>query len=351
MNSARQTIFLVDDMKTNLIAGRQALEDAYSVVTFDSGTRLLKALDKVVPDLILLDIRMPEMDGHETLRQIKKNALTAEVPVIFLTSLTNEDEEFMGLSLGAADYITKPFSPPLLRKRIEMHLQLINYNKNLKTIVEEKTSAVIELKNVVLKAVAELVDCRDSITGGHIDRIQRYLEVLIRAMKKYGVYYDEISSYDENFILLSSALHDVGKISIRDSLLLKPGKLSPEEYEELKAHTTFGEDVILRINETTSDKTFLEYAKIFAASHHEKWDGSGYPRGLKGEEIPLLGRILAIADVYDAIISERVYKNALSHSEAVEIILESKGTHFDPVLTDLFTKISDEFEEIHSSFG
>ena len=345
----RQTIFLVDDLETNLLAGRDALQDVYDVYTFDSGARMLKVLEKLTCDLILLDIKMPEMDGYEILAKLKDNALTASIPVIFLTSLSNEEDEAKGLSLGAADYIMKPFSQPLLKKRIKTQLTLVNYNNNLQAMVEEKTKAVIELKNIILKTVAELIDCRDTVSVGHAGRIQSYMEVFMNAMKKYDVYGKEIASYDEQLVLLASTLHDVGKILLREPILLKPGKLSETEYNEMKLHTTFGEKIISRINETVAEKTFLEYVGIFAVSHHEKWDGSGYPKGLSGGAIPLLGRIIAIADTYDALISERVYKEAFTHNEAVRIISLSKGLHFDPVLADLFAEINSEFEKIGST--
>lgn len=349
----KRTIFLVDDDKTNLNVGRNVLAETYNVFTLNSGSRLLKMLEKLIPDLILLDVNMPEMDGYETIQHLKANAATANIPVIFLTSLSEEALELKGLTLGAIDYITKPFSPLLLLKRIEVHLlvesqkrELINYTNNLEQMVTEKTKAVVELKNAVLEILAELLEDRDEITGGHIDRTTQYIKELLRAMKKSDIYTKELSNYDEALIVQSSQLHDVGKISIKDSILFKPEKLTNEEFEVIKAHTVFGEKIINRIKAKTSDSEFLEYARIFTVTHHEKWDGSGYPHGLEGEDIPLLGRLMAIADVYDALVSERPYKSAFPHSKAVDIIQEGKGTHFDPVLVDLMTEVSAEFAKI-----
>ena len=353
MNMQRKTIFLVDDDITNLTAGKKALSASYNVFTLSSGALLLEMLENVMPDIILLDVNMPDLDGYETLKVIKGSKKTTDIPVIFLTSLNSVETELKGLSLGAVDYITKPFSPPLLLKRLELHLlvesqknDLLRFNQQLAHLVEEKTATVVDLKNAILRTMAELVECRDEITGGHIERTNRYIKALIDGMKRCGIYEYEVSQLDENLVLQSCQLHDVGKISIRDSILRKPSKLDPEEFEEVKNHAAFGEKIILKLKENTADSSFLEYARIFAVSHHEKWDGSGYPLGLKYEEIPLLGRIMAIADVYDALVSQRPYKPCLSHEKAIKIILDCKGTHFDPVLIDLFKNIHSDFERI-----
>jgi len=360
MTQERKTVFLVDDDITNLTIGKKALSGTYNVFTLNSGQVMLDMLGKLTPDLILLDVKMPDMDGYEAIEKLKDNKETAEIPVIFLTSLTQEETELKGLSLGAIDYITKPFSPPLLLKRLEVHLlveqqkrklweqqaELLLLNNNLEQLVDEKTATVVELKNAILSVMAELVEYRDEITGGHIVRTQRYMKSLLDSMKAHGVYANEVSSLDEELILQSCQLHDVGKIAVSDGILNKPGKLSPEEFEVVKTHTTFGGKIIERLKEKTRDSDFLEYAKIFAVAHHEKWDGSGYPKGLKGEEIPLLGRMMAIGDVYDALVEERPYKAAFPHEKAVAIIMEGRGIHFDPHLIDLFAQTHQEFERI-----
>jgi len=204
----------------------------------------------------------------------------------------------------------------------------------------------VELQNAVMKTMAELVEGRDNITGGHIERTQNYLRILIEALSKSDRYKDEISSWDIELILQSAQLHDVGKIAIDDSILRKPGKLTEEEFEKIKVHTIFGEEVIQKIKKSTSEHAFLEQARILASTHHEKWDGSGYPMGLKGSEIPLQGRLMAIADVYEALISDRPYKKAFSHEQAVAIIKCDSGKHFDPLLVDLFLNVSDEFNKV-----
>ncbi|MDR2591561.1 MAG: response regulator [Chitinispirillales bacterium] len=356
--AARKTIFMVDDNLTNLTVGKNALLGAYRVFTIPSGKKLFEMLDKTTPDMILLDIEMPDMNGYEIIKLLKANETTADIPVIFLTARSDSGSELEGLSLGAIDYISKPFSPPLLLKRIEVHMlveeqkrELENYSRNLQGMVEEKTKTVLDLQNAILRTVAELVECRDDTTGGHIERTQSYLQILVDALWTDPMYRDEVSSWNIDFLLQSSQLHDVGKIAIKDSILQKPSKLTPEEFEEMKTHTTFGIKVIEKIQENTSEATFLEYAKIFASTHHEKWDGSGYPCGLIGEAIPLQGRLMAIADVYDALISERPYKKAFTHEEAVKIISDGSGSHFDPNLVKLFLEREQEFKLISKSMG
>ena len=346
MEPDKSTIFIVDDNKSNLVTASEALAGDYRVITMDSGARLLKMLEKLIPDLILLDVEMPEMDGYAVMERLKQDWRFEQIPVIFLTALDSAETELKGLTMGAADYILKPFMPRLLLKRIEQHLTLVDYRLNLEKMVEDKIQEVVALKNAVLKTTAELVEHRDGTTGNHIERTQLYLRLLIQVMRERGVYIREVSSFDLELVVQSSQLHDVGKIYIRDTILLKPGKLTDEEFDEIKKHTTFGEQIILQMGENIPDNSYLEYARTFAISHHEKWDGSGYPKRLSGEGIPLLGRIMALADVYDALVSDRPYKKSFSHSEAVKIIENGSGTHFDPALVKLFLEVHSEFEEI-----
>jgi len=352
MGDGMKTIFLVDDDITNLAAGNDALCRHYNVITMNSGGRLIKMLESHTPDLILLDVEMPEMDGYDTIKTLKNHERTKNIPVIFLTAQSDTESEIKGLSLGAIDYIIKPFSPPLLVKRIQVHLlvesqkkQLVNFNENLKAMVDTRTKMIEQLKNSLLKTMAELVDYRDGATGEHIERTQLYMSLLLETLQKTEKYKKEIESWDMELILQSSQLHDVGKIAIRDDILQKPDKLTYDEYEEIKKHVTLGESVIERIKNNTQERAFFEQAKILITTHHEKWNGSGYPKGLKGEEIPLQGRLMAIADVYDALISERPYKKAFTHEEAVDIIIGDRGEHFDPDLVDLFLGIADKFKE------
>ena len=352
MSRPRKTICLVDDDITNLNIGSNVLSEHYNVLTLDSGFRLLKVLEKRIPDMILLDVDMPEMSGYETITNIRQNGYT-DVPVIFLTAKNDNESELEGLSLGAIDYITKPFSPSLLLKRIEVHLlvefqkrELVRFNNSLQEMVDIKTREVLELQNAILAAMAELVENRDAVTGGHIERTKKYLRILIDGLKNRGPYADIVSEWNIELILQSSQLHDVGKIAVSDSILCKPERLTSEEFEKMKLHTVFCNSVIEKIKENTSQHDFLAQAQIMASTHHEKWDGSGYPIGLKGDEIPLQGRLMAIADVYDALVSERPYKKPFSHEEAVAIIKRDSGSHFEPSLVKLFEDVSNDFKRI-----
>jgi putative two-component system response regulator len=350
MKNDRQKIFLVDDNMTNLTTGKTILKDRYDIFSIPSGAKLFEILEKVTPDLILLDIEMPEMDGYEALKKLKCEKKTRDIPVVFLTARGDPGSELEGLNLGAIDYISKPFSPPLLLKRIENHLliqdqqrTLKDYNDNLQQMVQKRTRQVVELQNSILNSITEMVEFRDGVTGGHIERTQRYLKLLVDKLLTERIYWEEVSTWNLEFLVPSAQLHDVGKIAISDAILNKPGKLTPEEFEVMKTHASIGETVIEVIMKTNSDNDFLYHAKIFAGTHHEKLDGSGYPRGLKNSTIPLQGRLMAIADVYDAIIAIRPYKQPLSTGEAERIILEGREKHFDPVLTDLFQEMAPQF--------
>jgi putative two-component system response regulator len=361
----RTMIVIVDDNIANLKIAKNTLAEIYDVFTVPSAAKMFDLLERNQPALILLDIDMPEMDGYEAIRILKGNAATRDIPIIFLTAKSDSESELEGLSLGAIDYISKPFVPPLLRKRIELHLtvesqkrllekqthtledqrkQLFDFNENLQRMVEEKTGKVLELQDALLKTVADLVESRDDITGGHVERTRLGLSVLVSALDDLGLYRDQMEGWDIPLLLQSSQLHDVGKISISDQILNKPGRLTPEEFEEMKKHTAFGVKIIEKMESATAESDFLRYAKVFAGTHHEKWDGTGYPCGIAGEDIPLQGRLMAIADVYDALISDRPYKKAFSHEQAVNIMLEGRGTHFDPVLTDVFEQVACQFQ-------
>ncbi|MCL2008339.1 MAG: response regulator [Treponema sp.] len=356
MTKSRQRIILVDDNMTNLDLGRSMLKTFYEVYPAPSGEKLFEILENVIPDLVLLDVEMPEMSGYAALKKMKADDRFKNIPVIFLTAKDDEQSELEGLDLGAVDYISKPFSVPLLLKRIANHLlieqqrnDLKDYAENLEERVKEKTDEVLNLQNAVLSTVADLVEFRDELTGGHIHRTRLYMKALIEEIKREGVYAKEMEDWDLEFFLSSAQLHDVGKIAISDLVLNKPGKLDEEELKIMKTHVSVGVDAIERIMKLTYEHAFLNHAFLIAGTHHEKWDGSGYPAGLKGKNIPLEGRLMALADVYDALITVRPYKKAFSHEEACKIIEDGSGTHFDPVLVDAFKKIKPEFEKIAGS--
>jgi putative two-component system response regulator len=341
---------LVDDDMSNLLMGKEMLKDRYEVYPLPSAGKFFEILAHVLPDMILLDIEMPETNGYETMRRLRADGRFADIPVIFVTARTDEGSELEGLSLGAIDYIYKPFSAPLLLKRIENHLEaatqkkeLARYNADLQGVVRQQTGHIVDLQNSVLCTVANLVEFRDDVTGSHISRTREYLRLLIDALTRENLYREQVAGWDAALLLSSSQLHDVGKIAIGDAILNKPAKLTPEEFEIMKTHVAIGVRIIEKIEENTAEHAFLRHAKIFAATHHEKWDGSGYPLGLRGEEIPLEGRLMAIADVYDALISQRPYKPPLEAAKAERIIVAGGGKHFDPSLIEIFRKVSGDF--------
>ena len=360
MGTVRNKIILVDDNMANLAVGRNLLRTFFEVYPVPSAAKLFEILEKVSADLILLDIEMPEMNGYEAIKKLKTDSRLCDIPVIFLTSKTDEGSELEGFNLGAVDYISKPFSGPLLLKRIENQLLIVgqkkdllanqavlkDYADNLEVKVREKTQEVTSLQNAVLATVADLVEYRDGLTGGHISRTKLYLEALINELIRESIYMEEVSTWDIDLLMSSVLLHDVGKIAITDLILNKPGRLTAEEFEIMKTHVTIGVDAIGKIMNNARTNTFLRHAIPVAGAHHEKWDGTGYPLGLKGSDIPLEGRLMAIADVYDALISERPYKKAFTHAEADEIIRNSSGTHFDPILVDVYRNVSEEFAMI-----
>jgi putative two-component system response regulator len=344
-------------MLINLKIGRKVLGEDYVVFTVPSAEKLFKILEKITPDLILLDIDMPVMNGYEAIKLLKTYNTTRNIPVFFLSANSSPSYETEGLNLGAVDYVIKPYSPQLLKRRVEMHFQLeaqqkiiAGYEEKLRRVEQEKIKALGELQKNVLKTVIELVTRRDEVTGGHIERTYRYVELLLDVLVKNNIYHDIVQSWERDFLLQSTRLYDLGKVSINDQILLKPGKLTDQEYAEMKKHTLLGvkilEDIEAGLRESSTETSFLEHAKAFAGCHHEWWDGTGYPYGLKGKNIPLQGRIIAIADVYGALTAERPYKQAYTHEEAAGIIAQGKGTHFDPALVDLFLSVADQFQTI-----
>jgi len=335
----QKTIFVVDDSLTNLSMAEEALEKHYRVITLLSVEKMHEALKNLTPDLILLDIAMPGMSGFDAMKHLKSDRKYSDIPVIFLTALTDSHNEALGIELGAVDFITKPFSETVLLNRIRNHIQIDE-------IIRKRTEQLVRLKNGIVFTMADIVERRDKNTGGHVDRTSSYTRILLESMKKFGVYVDEIINWDPDLFITSAQLHDVGKINISDVILNKTGPLTESEFELVKTHTTEGENIIEQTITRTGEADFLQSAKLMAAHHHERWDGAGYPNGLKGEDIPLHGRIMAIVDVYDALVSERTYKKAYTHETAVTIIKNEAGKHFDPLITGVFCEINSQFAEI-----
>jgi len=331
-----KTIFVVDDNDTNLSMAKRVLEARYRVLTIPSAEKMFKLLEKITPDLILLDIEMPEVDGFEALSVLKSSHLYRDIPVIFLTAYSADTVEARGFEMGVVDFIIKPFSELVLLNRIKTHL-------NIDELIRERTARIRRLQNGIVTVLADVIEERDKETGGHNDRTSAYVKILIKAMEERGVYAEEIRNWDLEMVSSSARLHDMGKIHILDAILNKPGKLDKEEYEMMKIHAMDGARIIGRMINQTGEEEFLYNARLFAEYHHERWDGTGYPHGLKETEIPLQGRIMAIVDTYDALVSKRPYKEPLADEEVINIITVNAGKQFDPKIVQVFLEIKDKF--------
>ncbi len=355
----KSTILIVDDSTDSITLLNSILKTSYRIKIALSGAKALEiAAESNPPDLILLDIMMPDMDGYETCRRLKENQKTAEIPIIFLTAKTEEVDEEKGLEMGAEDYITKPPNPSIVKARIRAQLRLKSVRDFLKDKsaylemqVERRTREIAMIQDVTMIAMGSLAETRDNETGNHIRRTQNYIKILAEKLAEQRQYAAQLNPETILSLYKSAPLHDIGKVGIPDNILKKPAALDPAEFEQMKTHTVIGRDAILAAEKSIGSQTsFLSLAREIAWTHHEKWDGSGYPRGLRGNEIPRAGRLMAIADVYDALISKRVYKRAFTHEETVEIIKQGIGTHFDPEIGRAFLEISDEFREISLVF-
>ncbi len=379
-----KTLLLVDDDPAVLEVLRKSLRSQYRLRIANSGHKGLElARLEPRPDLILLDIELPDMHGYEVCSTLKSDALTAEIPVIFLSSHDNVDDITYGLGLGAVDYVTKPVAPPILQARVRTHLRLQeskallqDQNAHLESLVAKRTSDLESRTNelqartldlqssydLTIAALGCIAETRDNETGNHIHRTRDYVKRLVGHLSAHPDYRDVYSAAQWELIWKSAPLHDIGKVGIPDHILLKPGKLSNEEFSIMKRHTVLGWDAIRTAERRLKNiahgeerrvqngYSFLRFTLEITLSHHERWDGTGYPEGLSGESIPLPARLMAIADVYDALISKRVYKTAFSHEEAIKIICAERGRHFDPRIADFFLELADDFKNIAEKF-
>ncbi|MCM2463208.1 two-component system response regulator [Pseudomonas sp. CG7] len=354
------TILVVDDTPDNLMLMTALLKDRYRVKAANSGEKALRVLQgDSLPDLILLDVMMPGLSGHEVADQLKHDPRTCDIPIIFLTAMAAIEDEIHGLELGAVDYITKPISPPLVLARVDTQLKLKaaadflrDQNDYLEKEVERRTREVVAIQDVTIQAMASLAETRDNETGNHIRRTQHYVRVLAEQLRDHPRFRHFLNDETIRLLFKSAPLHDIGKIGIPDHILLKPGRFTPEEFEIMKTHTTLGRDAIQRAEDQLGVQVdFLCLAKEIAYSHQEKWDGSGYPQALAGDDIPISARLMAVADVYDALISRRVYKLGMPHEEAVEIIRQGRGSHFDPDICDAFLAHVEQFQAIAQRFA
>jgi putative two-component system response regulator len=358
-NNPLPSVLVVDDTPINLSLMTSVLKGFCRVKVANNGLRALEiARSNPPPDLILLDVMMPEMDGYEVCARLKANPETAEIPVIFLTAKTESEDETKGFECGAVDYIPKPIKVPVVLARVKAQLGLKRMadflrdkNEFLETEVQRRTEAVQAVQEVTILAMSSLAETRDNETGNHILRTQRYVKRLAEQLQQHPKYQALLTEHYIRLLFKSAPLHDIGKVGIPDHILLKPGKLTPEEFEIMKTHTTVGYEAIVRAEKSHGATVdFLQPAKEIALYHQEKWDGSGYPEGLAGQAIPLSARLMALADVYDALISKRVYKNAMSHDEAMAIIRQGRGTHFDPDVYDAFCEVEADFRKIAAEF-
>ncbi len=351
-------IMVVDDTPANVELLEEILvSDGYGVLSYTKGSRALQAAVRANPDLILLDVMMPEMSGLELCERLKADVRTESIPVIFLSALSDTEDKVKGFAAGGVDYITKPFHAQEVTVRVRTHIalnsmrkKLQEYNDHLQDLVQAQIKEIHESQLATISVLSTLSECRDGITGKHIQRTSLFCRELAVVLQRDSVYAGEISDMFIYDIFHAAPLHDIGKIGIPDSILMKPGKLTAEEFEIMKTHSTIGAENLQKVQALYPNNSFINMGVNLARSHHEKWNGTGYPQGLSGEQIPLCGRIMALVDVYDAVSSKRPYKEASTHEQTVEIIRQGSGTHFDPVIVQAFLSIESTFATIRMEY-
>ncbi|MET1080190.1 MAG: two-component system response regulator [Pseudomonas sp.] len=354
INERKATLLVVDDVPENLLLMSQLLRPHYHLRVASSGEKALEIARRNSPDLVLLDVMMPGMDGYEVCRRLQQDPLTADIPVLFLTAKDQAEDQRHGLDLGATDYLSKPFEPSVLLARVNSQLRLKaaadrlrSRNAALDLEVEQRTRELQDVYDVTILALASLAETRDNETGNHLRRTQNYVRTLAYRLREQPRFAVELDERTIELLYKSAPLHDIGKVGIPDHILLKPGRFEPHEFEVMKQHSRLGYQALVHAEELHgAPMAFLRIAKEIALCHHEKWDGSGYPQGMRGEAIPLSARLMAVADVYDAVISRRVYKPEMPHEKAVAIIREGCGTHFDPAVVEAFLGLEEEFKDI-----
>jgi putative two-component system response regulator len=346
----KKTILVVDDVPENIDVLNGILRTDYRVRVALNGEQALRiATSRDTPDLILLDIMMPGMDGYEVCRHLKASVVTRNVPVIFVTARGEVTDETRGFEVGGVDYITKPVSPPIVQARVKTHLRLRGYQLHLEELVREQVKEISDSQMTTIFALAKLAESRDDDTGQHLERVQAYCKALATRLSFLPRFEASIDGEFIKDIYQASALHDIGKVGIPDDILLKPARLTADEFEIIKTHTTIGAETLEAVRSRYPNNAFVNMGIAIARSHHEAWNGLGYPDGLAGEKIPLPARIMAFADVYDALRSRRPYKQAYSHERSCEIIATASGTQFDPHLFEVFMEIAQEFNEIREA--
>lgn len=342
-------VLVVDDDIYNLTVAKRLLETQYDVIAVPSGKQAIKVLEKKRPTLILLDILMPEMDGFELMRWIKSNPLTLSIPVIFLTASNTSDMEVKGLDAGAVDFISKPFEPKSMLSRVERSVELARLQQNLQEVIREKTRKLEDQQYEFTRSIAEIVESRDKSTGDHVQRTCTYVHMISERMRALHLFSEELDQNYQDRMVRAAALHDIGKIQISDLILNKPGKLTESEYDQIKLHVSYGCDMVESLLRHVEDRQYYQITRDLVCFHHERWDGSGYLAGLRGEEIPLCARVMAVADVFDALISKRCYKEEIPLPRALEIIKASSGTSFDPAIVSTFLEAVSDMDRFCTS--
>jgi len=345
-----QTVLVVDDVDVNVMILEEILRNDYNIITAFNGNEALEKLRAAdpLPKIILLDVMMPHMDGRELFEILKLDKNLKRIPVIFITAENDSESEL--LAAGAVDFINKPFLPEIVKLRVRNQIALKNYSDSLEQMVAEKTAEATKTLENALQGLANAIEHRDLESGQHVKRTQLFVRALVDYLvESKSIYAEELLKLQPDIIMKSMALHDVGKIAIPDRILLKPGRLDPDEYEIMKTHTTRGKEIIGELGDVNTS-LYLRHCEDICYGHHERWDGKGYPRQLKENEIPLTARIASLADVYDALVCARVYKAAMSYEDALKIIADGRGTQFDPFVTDAVLKINDKFREISQKY-
>jgi putative two-component system response regulator len=354
MDSERSadSILIVDDAPENLhVLVRILTAEGYRPRAVRSGKLAIRAAENDPPDLILLDIMMPEMDGYEVCRQIKANDQLKDIPVIFLSALDEADDKVKAFAAGGVDYVTKPFHVDEVKARVDVQMklrklqtELSKHNRHLQDLVSEQVREISESQMATIFAMAKLAEARDDDTGQHLERVQTWCKLLAVRCAELPAHRAEVDAVFVENIVSACPLHDIGKVGIRDAVLLKPGKLTPEEFEEMKTHTTIGARTLEAVEGNYPKNAFIRMGIEIARWHHEKWDGKGYPDGRSGKAIPLSARIMAVADVYDALRADRCYRPAVSHEKSRAIIFEGCGSHFDPDVVEAFRGLEATFK-------
>ncbi|MHA4867634.1 HD-GYP domain-containing protein [Duganella sp. PWIR1] len=354
MNVKKAIVLIVDAATDHLILMNGMLEDQYEVRLANSGRAALEIMQTVPrPHLVVVDAGLNDVDGYSVCQQLKSSPDTADIPVILLQA-----DEQRALDLCAADVVPKPVNASVLRARVDTHLQLRHSRELLKQqrnllehVVEEVTLELSQMLDAMIWAMASLAETREYETANHLRRVQHYIAALGRQLQSHKRFEEELSDANIKALFKAAPLHDIGKVSIPDAILLKPDRLTDDEFEIMKKHTVYGRDAIVNVEHALGyTNTFLRYAREIAYSHQEKFDGSGYPQGLAGEAIPMSARLMAVADVYDALISKRVYKPAFTHETAMEMIRQGSGEHFDPDVVDAMLTVEEEFMAIANRY-